>query len=181
MSLKNRSTLAIFGTALGVVSIFVMVQITQSYRRASSEQKPQVKSSSALSVLRDSETVEIDGVAMLTPAYREAAEVEKWSRDNDELRITDMQDEIRSLNDRKLAQELEEVKSHIYNDLIDRLNRQQVSADEQIDAKHMLERLALLEVEKAARRLADAVPELEQALKKRHDELAEARAMLLDD
>jgi hypothetical protein len=66
--------------------------------------------------------------------------------------LNTMQKEIESLSDAVLAKEISELKEKIQgSDLIERLNRNSVSAEEKESAKKLFTRLALLNVEKSKR------------------------------
>jgi len=87
--------------------------------------------------------------------------------------------ETGSLSDQEVIDELEKLKTYVYeSDLIDRLNRGLSSKEEQKNAQRIFERIILLGAVKAERKLAQLTPELEKAIAKQEEKLAHIKDVL---
>lgn len=89
--------------------------------------------------------------------------------------------DIKTLSDNRISQELERLKTEIYEtDLINRLNQGQLTEHEQDRAQAIFDRMVILGITKTERQLAAFQPELERVIAEQQARIKRARMILAD-
>ena len=101
------------------------------------------------------------------------------AQNHDKPSLAALKKEMETLGYDEIIDELFRLKSRIYEtDLIERLNREQLSIREQDDAKEIFDRITVLGIEKVERKLANMAVDLEKVVTQREKRLEEIRAVL---